>query len=161
VRWRGSLLAALGLAASAAPLLPFPAHAAALLCLTPSREQGEVVRVATGPDGGFSLSFIHSVSQTPVTDIYRIHGDEIIQTAEVFQAHGAGLPSFPDDVGVTGWRREGDHFVVEMHRVLGPIHLRVQPAYRNTLHTPDITLPLEKLGAAALILAPCSAETNP
>ena len=49
----------------------------ASLCLTETRGQGrEIARYPLGQDQAFSLSFIHSVSRTPVTDIYRIEAGE-------------------------------------------------------------------------------------
>ncbi len=82
---------------------------------------------------GFSLSFIHSVSQTRVTDIYRIEGDRIIQTAERFRAHGAGLPSQTDEPGVTRWEKKGDEFVITMERPVPQIVIRTDKNYENRL----------------------------
>ncbi len=129
------------------------------LCLTPSRSEGPpVARLPAGPDGAFSLSFIHSVSRTPVTDRYRVIDGRIVQTAEEFQAHGAGLPSIGNDIGATGWRHENGRFILDLDRETGPIPLRIQAQFLNTLHIGDRELPLASLGYGALTLAPCDEE---
>lgn len=133
----------------------------ASLCLTETRGQGrEIARYPLGQDRVFSLSFIHSVSRTPVTDLYRIEAGEIIQTAEIFTGHGAGLPSIADDVGATGWRHEGGRFILDMRRPTGPIPLRIQAQYENILHIAGTDLPLADLGHPALTLAPCDKEVT-
>ena len=60
----------------------------------------------------FSLSFIHSVSKTPVRDEYIIAGNEIIQITEIFEAHGAGLPSDTFDAGALGWEHQNGQFIL-------------------------------------------------
>ncbi|WP_170317546.1 DUF1850 domain-containing protein [Paroceanicella profunda] len=132
----------------------------AWLCLTETRGQGrEIARLPLGPGGDFSLSFIHSVSRTPVVDFYRVEGGEIVQTSEVFQAHGAGLPSIAGDIDATGWRHEDGRFILDMNRRTGPIPLRIQAQFENTLHVAGTDLPLAELGHGALTLAPCDEET--
>lgn len=143
-------------AAGAAPA------AAASLCLTSANDGREIARRPLGPDGAFALSFIHSVSSTPVTDTYKIFDGAIIQTAEIFQGHGAGLPSTVNDVGVTGWRHEQGRFIIEMRRPMGPIRLRVQAQYRNTLHIAGAAdLTLAELRAPVVTVAPCQKEDMP
>lgn len=161
-----SPLRTIGRAAFAA-LLVVPAlsasagSSASWLCLTETRgEQSEVARLPLGPDRTFDLSFIHSVSRTPVTDSYLVVGDEIVQTREVFVAHGAGLPSIANDMDATGWRHEDGHFILDMNRHTGPIPLRIQAQFKNTIHIDGTDLPLADLGYPALTLAPCDEETS-
>lgn len=152
-----------GMAALAAvPLSASPARAGEVwLCLSETRGDGhEVARLPAGPDGTFALSFIHSVSRTPVTDHYRVEQGRIVQTSEVFQAHGAGLPSIANDMDATGWRHEDGTFILDLRRPTGPIPLRIQAQFRNTLHAADTDLPLASLGYSALTLAPCDEETS-
>lgn len=160
-------LRSMGMAALAAIFfLPFalpPAGAGAgggWLCLSETRGTGgDVARLPLGEDGTFELSFIHSVSRTPVRDLYRVENGEIVQTAEIFLAHGAGLPSIAGDVDATGWRHENGAFILDMRRQTGPIPLRIQAEFRNALHIAGTTLPLADLGHSALTLAPCDEET--
>lgn len=143
--------------------LAFPATARAAgtwLCLSETRgTQAEVTRLPLGPDQSFDLSFIHSVSRTPVVDSYRVEDGEILQTREVFMAHGAGLPSIANDMDATGWRHEDGHFILDMQRYTGPIPLRIQAQFKNTLSIDGTDLPLADLGHSALTLAPCDEET--
>ncbi|RVV98399.1 DUF1850 domain-containing protein [Mesobaculum littorinae] len=159
-------LRGLGAAVLAAAPFVFQAPAQAgdagpWICLTQTRGTGaEVARYPLGPAAEFRLSFIHSVSRTPVTDHYRVEAGRIIQTSEVFEAHGAGLPSIADDVGATGWRHEDGKFILDLDRETGPIPMRIQAQFKNTLHIADRDLPLADLGQAALTLAPCDEETH-
>jgi len=41
----------------------------------------------------FSVSFIHSVNQSPVNEIYVIKGNRIVLTALEFETFGAGMPT--------------------------------------------------------------------
>ena len=126
-----------------------------MLCLSETYGGQPVTQIATGPDGTFELSFIHSVSKTPVSDRYRITADGILQTAEVFQAHGAGLPSFVGDVDATGWRHEDGRFILDMARPTDPIHLRVQADYENALHADGTDYVLAQFGVQALTITLC------
>lgn len=145
------------------PCTPLPVHADAQgvwLCLTETRGTGvAIARLPLGDPATFELSFIHSVSRTPVRDLYRVEDGQIVQTAEIFLAHGAGLPSIADDIDATGWRHENGQFILDMHRLTGPIPIRIQAEFKNTLHIAGTDLPLAELGHPALTLAPCDEET--
>ena len=133
-------------------------QAAADLCLYRGYTDELVARYSMTDTDRFALSFLHSVSLTPVTDLYRIEGGAIRQTAEIFETHGAGLPSFAGDVGQTGWRREDGRFVIEMDRRFDRIQLRVSPDYRNRLAIADRDIDLAALPDSALGLAPCASQ---
>ena len=109
-------------------------------------------------DGRFALSFVHSVSGTPVEDAYRIIGDRIVQTAESFQTHGAGLPSGMDEPGVVGWEHHADRFVIRMHRPISKLIVRTDRNYRNRLLIGDVERNLNDWPDQALELAaePCA-----
>ncbi|ASM74811.1 MULTISPECIES: DUF1850 domain-containing protein [Roseobacteraceae] len=144
-------------------ITPLPAHAGTggvWLCLTETRGTGaNIARLPLGHTATFELSFIHSVSHTPVRDLYRVENGQIVQTAEIFLAHGAGLPSIANDMDATGWRHENGQFILDMHRLTGPIPLRIQAEFKNTLHIAGTDLPLADLGHSAITLAPCDEET--
>lgn len=145
------------------PFAPLPVHAdgqGVWLCLTETRGTGALVaRLPLGQAATFELSFIHSVSRTPVRDLYRVEDGQIVQTAEIFLAHGAGLPSIANDIDATGWRHEDGQFILDMRRLTGPIPIRIQAEFKNTLHIAGTDLPLAELGHPALTLAPCDEET--
>ncbi|MFV0359360.1 DUF1850 domain-containing protein [Tropicimonas sp.] len=157
----GQRLAGMAALAAFAAAGPLPAAGPEWLCLSPTHGGGTVMRLATGPEGEFALSFIHSVSKTPVTDLYRLTDGRIVQIAEIFEAHGAGLPSVAAEVGATGWRHENGRFILDLARPTGPIALRIQAEYANTLHVAGSALPLARLGLPALTLAPCPKEKSP
>ena len=110
-------------------------------------------------DGVFSLSFIHSVSHTPVRDHYQAIDWRIIQTAETFQAHGAGLPSGADEPGATGWEHHNGHFIIHMQRPISRLIVRTDRNYRNRLHMGgrEINLNAWEDQALELAIVPCTA----
>lgn len=84
-------------------------------------------------EDAFSLSFIHSVSETPVRDCYNIRGAEIVQTRGYFRAHGAGLPSHPNEPGGLSWEKKGNEFVLHMKRPIPKLVVRTDRNYQNRL----------------------------
>lgn len=55
-------------------------------------ESGRVIAaypLANGEE--FSITFIHSVNQSPVTDVYQLRGDRIYVVRTVYYAFGAGV----------------------------------------------------------------------
>lgn len=151
--WRLALLAGL----LALPHITHGAYAAGSLCLYQGYTDKELARYATDHSGSFSLSFLHSVSLTPVVDHYDIKPGGIHQTAEVFEAHGAGLPSFADDIGATGWHRRDGKFILEMDRHFPRIQLRIQREYLNTLHIANQSITLADFGTNSIGLKICEA----
>lgn len=139
-------------------LLPQPGkseQSADDLCVFQGHTGIELARYATDHSRSFSLSFLHSVSLTPVVDHYEIRAAVIHQTAEVFETHGAGLPSFAGDVGETGWRMEDGKFVLEMDRQFQRIQLRIQREYLNSLQINDQNVTLADFDATSIGLAVC------
>lgn len=112
----------------------------------------ELIRVALEHETGFSLSFIHSVSKTRVTDIYQAREKEIIQTAERFRAHGAGLPSSVDEPGGLTWEKEGDEFILRMERPIKKLVVRTDKNYENRLVIGKKTINLNQWEDQALLL---------
>ena len=57
-------------------------------------DTGEVFLERTLPkDGTFSVTFVHSVNKTPVSDVYRARGRRIVLTGTVYYGFGAGVPT--------------------------------------------------------------------
>jgi hypothetical protein len=110
-------------------------------------------------DRVFSLSFIHSVSHTPVRDHYQAVDCRIVQTAETFQAHGAGLPSGVDEPGATGWEHHNGQFIIRMQRPIPRLIVRTDRNYFNRLHIGHRKINLNAWEDQALELAivPCTA----
>ena len=105
------------------------------------------------------LSFIHSVSLTPVRDHYQAVGRRIVQTAETFQAHGAGLPSGADEPDMTGWERHDGQFVIRMQRPIPRLIVRTDRNYFNRLNLGcrKINLNAWEDQALELTVVPCTA----
>lgn len=109
----------------------------------------------------FELSFIHSVSITPVTDYYRlIEAEEgtlsIKQTAETFIAHGQGLPSLVDEPDALSFENDHGLFVLKMDRDIHNLIVRTDKRFRNRLRTGDTTLNLNQWPDAGLRIVPVS-----
>lgn len=113
---------------------------------------GELARIAVDENAGFALSYIHSVTLTPVVARYAVAGCDITQVRETFSRHGPGLASSADAPG-TAWRRQGDSFVVEMRRPISNLVVRADPEYRNRLDAGS-TLDLTRWGRRALRIVP-------
>lgn len=57
-------------------------------------ETGKVIASFPVNDGEeFSVTFVHSVNQTPVTEVYRIKNGRIYLVRAVYYSFGAGVPS--------------------------------------------------------------------
>ncbi|HEY5863121.1 MAG TPA: DUF1850 domain-containing protein, partial [Casimicrobiaceae bacterium] len=57
-------------------------------------------------DPVFRVTYVHSVTRTPVDEVYRVERNRIIETEIRFVEHGPGLPTAPDEGG-TFERRDG------------------------------------------------------
>ena len=112
----------------------------------------ELARQPLPGSGEFMLSFIHSVSLTRVKDYYQIRQGKIIQTSEVFQAHGAGLPTSPDEPFGTGFVKTQDGFVLYMERPISTLVVRTDKRYENRLSLGDVTVDLNQWEDQALMI---------
>jgi hypothetical protein len=110
----------------------------------------ELIRLPAAPDQRFALSFVHSVSGTPVRDEYRIEDGAIVQLAEIFETHGAGLPSNAEEAGAVAWSHEHGSFVLHMRRPIGRLVVRTDARYRNRLHLDGTTVDLNRWPDQAL-----------
>ncbi len=152
---RYGIYGVLGVAFWAILSLPVAAQSAPSLCLNSHPANETLTVYPLDPNGAFALGFIHSVSRTPVVDTYQIDAGQIVQTSEIFQAHGAGLPSMGNEMNATGWRHENGQFILDLDRPIGTMIVRVQPEYENTLHIADQSIALASLGHSALRIAAC------
>ncbi|MEP3245240.1 MAG: DUF1850 domain-containing protein [Sneathiella sp.] len=101
---------------------------------------GEDLGCVDLPEDGFILSFVHSVSLTPVEDVYLIKknagGDlEIRQTQERFVAHGQGLPSLQNEPDAVGFKTENGMFILHLDRQIKDLIVRLDKRYKNRLDT--------------------------
>jgi hypothetical protein len=137
------LLAAL-LAASSASL-------AACLTLAGHPNGARLSLLALPPDDtSFSIVYTHSVTRTPVTELYRLDGSEIVETEMRFEQHGPGLPT-EADVGGTFSRTDG-RFAVTMDRRFPEIVMQVHRDQSPRLVAGTRSLDLAQWGNRALAL---------
>lgn len=90
----------------------------------------------------FSVTFMHSVSRTPVEDVYSLQDQAeappaIIQTAEYFTTHGQGLPSMEGEPQLHGLDRTRTGFVAHMTRPIPALIIRAREEFGNTLRMGD------------------------
>ncbi len=120
----------------------------------------ELARLPLGPSGDFTLSFIHSVSLTRVVDYYEIRSGQILQTRELFQTHGAGLPTSPEEPGCTAFVKTRDGFVLEMERPIRQLVVRTDKRYENRLSQGGLTIDLNQWEDQALLILPVLPESG-
>ncbi len=107
---------------------------------------------APGASPSFTIRYVHSVTRTPVVERYRVDAASIEQSEIRFSRHGPGLPTEADADGA--WRREGDAFVVTMHRHFDSIAMRVHAdqSPRLSVDGDPRTVDLAQWGNRALAL---------
>ena len=97
---------------------------AACLTLASHPEGAPLAQVlAPGASPSFTITYLHSVTRTPVEERYRVDGATIVETEIRFEQHGPGLPTEADAGGT--WRREAARYVVTMDRRFASIAMRV------------------------------------
>jgi hypothetical protein len=80
-------------------------------------DTGRVYATRPAPEGmEFAISFVHSVNQSPVTDVFRVEGAGIRPVEARFRSFGAGIPDVLEDglslsrdgpgLVVTGFRQD-------------------------------------------------------
>ena len=136
-----------------------PASHAACLTLAGYPDGARLSLLALPPDdASFSLVYTHSVTRTPVTELYRVDGSAIVETEMRFEQHGPGLPT-EADAGGTFSRADG-RFVVTMDRHFSTIVMQVHRDQSPRLIAGTRTLDLAQWGNRALALGaiagPCA-----
>jgi hypothetical protein len=111
------------------------------------RESGGTGKVAflarVTPGDTFTLSFIHSVEKSPVTDYFRIDDDyRIILYQSEFSSLNTGLPAVVSDGEV--FSRTDRGFRLDLNRVLPEIQLWVHRDYGGflTMNGKVVSLPV-------------------
>ncbi len=107
-------------------------------------------------DPAFRITYVHSVTRTPVDEIYRVDGSRVVQTEIRFVEHGPGLPTAADASG-TFELRDG-RFVVHEHRAFAAFVMRVHRDQRPILVAGAHTVDLAQWGNRALELSASAGE---
>lgn len=144
---------------AAAALLLAAGASAAAACSLDVIDPASGARLARVPlsDGrGFALAYTHSVSLRPVESRYRVHGNGIVQVAEVFDEHGPGMSTTPAPGERLEMQRDGSgsRFVLHLSRPIGRLVIRLheRPAFR--LAAGEQTLELDRWGTRSVELRP-------
>ena len=133
-------------------------HAACLL-LAAHPDGAVLTRIAVASNAPeFAITYMHSVTRTPVEERYRIDGSTIVETQMTFIQHGPGLPTAADAGGsmsVVDGRN-----VVTMARRFDTVVMRVHADQSPQLHIAANATNLTAWGNRALALhaiaGPCS-----
>ncbi|MBK1885649.1 DUF1850 domain-containing protein [Marinobacter sp. DY40_1A1] len=123
--------------------------------------EGKLLACVSLEDKEFELSFIHSVSLTPVKDYYQLvespAGELTInQTAEVFIAHGQGLPSLVNEPDAKSFKRRNGKFILEMDRGIGQLIVRTDQRFENRLYVGNRNINLNQWPDGGLLITPVS-----
>ena len=111
---------------------------------------------ASAPD--FTLTYVHSVTRTPVEERYRVDGATLVETQMSFSQHGPGLPTAAD-AGST-MRTVDGRFVVTMARGFEAIVMRVHADQAPELHASGRAINLAAWGNRALALRAVAGACN-
>jgi hypothetical protein len=123
----------------------------ACLALTSHPDHAPLLRVALpADDASFAITYLHSVTRTPVAELYRVADREIVETEMRFEQHGPGLPT-EADAGGTFTRSDG-RFVVTMDRRFPDIVMQVHRDQSPRLLAGTRSLDLAQWGNRALTL---------
>ncbi len=142
---------------------PGAARAGALLLglLLPGIALAACLELASHPDGvvlerivlpapAFTLTYIFSVTRTPVEERYRVDGATLVETQMAFSQQGPGLPTAADAGGTM--RTVDGRVVVTMARRFDVIVMRVHADQSPQLHIADRAIDLAAWGNRALAL---------
>ncbi len=144
---------------------PGAARAGALLLglVLPGMAIAACLELASHPDGAvlhrieiaapapdFSITYMHSVTRTPVEERYRLDGAAIVETQMTFSQHGPGLPTAAD--AGSAMRVVDGRFVVTMARHFDTIVMRVHADQTPQLFAAGRATDLAAWGNRALML---------
>ena len=106
----------------------------------------EVIFVTGFSEGeSFSISYIHSLHLTPVTEGYkRVNGELILDYVE-FESFGAGLPDVLEYGQTLTHLEAGGMRIDGFHRPIPDLHILIGHTARHTLHIADQNILLESL----------------
>lgn len=108
----------------------------------------------------FELRFIHSVSLTPVTDVYELTPDSrIVQIREDFITHGQGLPSMEDEPDALNFEITSTGYRLHLKRHIKSLIVRTDKRYKNRLILSEPinkTINLNQWADTSLLIQPVS-----
>lgn len=94
----------------------------------------EFVQYQMEPGEWFSITFIHSVNQSPVTDRYEVDSNGDIWMREtIYYDFGAGVPFDLNEGETLSYAEDGAMVISGIDRVISPFHLFVGTVSDHTL----------------------------
>ena len=100
----------------------------------------------------FAITYLHSVTRTPVEERYQVEGAGLVQTEMRFEQHGPGLPTEADAGGT--FTTEDGRFVSRMSRRFDGIRMRVHRDQRPTLSSGGGQVDLSRWCDRGLMVVP-------
>lgn len=106
-------------------------------------DTGEVIASFSVKDGDeFSVTFIHSVNNSPVTDVYQIRKSKIYVDRTIYYAFGAGVQTEIEEGQTLEYGQDGSMIVSGFNRLMDPLSYIVGTVSDHILqiHGKDISL---------------------
>ena len=106
----------------------------------------ETLLVTGFPEGeSFSISYIHSLHLTPVTEGYKRYNGELVLDYVEFESFGAGLPDILEDGQTLTHLEAGGMRIDGFHRLIPDLHILIGHTTYHTLHIADKDVLLKSL----------------
>ena len=118
------------------------------LVLTNDSSGAVLYRVRLNEGDEFSISFIHSVNISPVTEIYEIRQGEIVLTVLEFYTFGAGMPTQIEPYQTLVRLPDGGMRVEGFDRVIGNLRYIIGHTAGQTLNAANREILLTDLDEA-------------
>lgn len=140
--------------AAAAALLAVAAFLCFFLAVSASRqtlvlyntETGDVIRTFSVSEGSeFSVSFVHSVNLSPVTDVFVVKDGRLYADRTVYSAFGAGVQSTLEPGQTLSYDKNGNMVVSGFNTVFPEVKYIVGTVYDHVLVIGDETVSLTEL----------------
>lgn len=122
------------------------------MLLSHAESGAELLRLYMSEGAEFSITFIHSVNQSPVTEIYHIEQNQIVLAALEFESFGAGMPTYLQPQQILRHLPGGIMRIDNFERVLDSFVYLLDHSNQMTLHFEDKSIPLSTLAEAGQAL---------
>ncbi len=135
--------------------------AACALELLDSPGGARLARVPLPAQQTFTLAYTHSVTLRPVQSRYLVRENRMVQTAEVFDAHGPGMATEAQagERWETLHSADGTRFILHMQRPMPKFVIRLHELPSFALRAGAQTIDLGKFGVRAVeVRADCAAK---
>jgi hypothetical protein len=93
----------------------------------------------------FSVTFIHSVNKSPVTDVYELRGSKIFVVRTIYYSFGAGVQSEVGEEQVLEYGDDGSMIVSGFERQMDSLSYIVGTVSDHTLYINNESISLREL----------------